>query len=311
MRLPEDVLTYILSYLPFNKLDKYLKILGVTQEKIAHIKKNIYNQRFITKTHDDAGLILFEKSLRINGIVILYTIDNIPCRFDGPAIQWGNSAIYMVNGKIHRIGGPAVVIAKHDTDDATVWFYENENDRQRNIYRVLFNGCVGYYLHDEPHRLDGPAIEWSNGDKEWYMHGKRHRIDGPAIEWSNGDKEWYMHGKRHRIDGPAIEMSNGEQEWWLNGQRHRIGGPARIMAWGNEWCQNGELHREDGPARIQFGKMEWYINGKLHRLNGPAVVHPNKKCEYYLNGERQLLMPFKNSYTRYMGSLKGIFKTAK
>ena len=31
------------------------------------------------------------------------------------------------------------------------------------------------------------------GTKEWLLHGKRHREDGPAIEWSWGDKGWWLH----------------------------------------------------------------------------------------------------------------------
>ena len=42
------------------------------------------------------------------------------------------------------------------------------------------------------HRIDGPAVEYSNGSKEWYINGKRHREDGPAIEWNDGDKSWYL-----------------------------------------------------------------------------------------------------------------------
>jgi len=29
-----------------------------------------------------------------------------------------------------------------------------------------------YYLDDELHREDGPAVEYSNGDKEWRLNGK-------------------------------------------------------------------------------------------------------------------------------------------
>jgi hypothetical protein len=42
------------------------------------------------------------------------------------------------------------------------------------------------------HRLDGPAVEYTNGDKEWWVDGRCHRIDGPAIEWADGDKAWYI-----------------------------------------------------------------------------------------------------------------------
>jgi hypothetical protein len=46
----------------------------------------------------------------------------------------------------------------------------------------------------QPHRTDGPAIEWSSGSKFWYINNKLHREDGPAVEWRNGSKEWYLNG---------------------------------------------------------------------------------------------------------------------
>ena len=52
---------------------------------------------------------------------------------------------------------------------------------------------------------------------EWYLNNQLHREDGPAVEWSDGDKYWYLNGKRHREDGPAYIGSNGHKEWWING----------------------------------------------------------------------------------------------
>lgn len=46
--------------------------------------------------------------------------------------------------------------------------------------------------------------------------GKLHSIDGPAIEWSNGDKWWCINGLRHREDGPAMEYSDGRKLWFLD-----------------------------------------------------------------------------------------------
>ena len=56
---------------------------------------------------------------------------------------------------------------------------------------------VLYYIKGTKvsHRDDGPAIEYTNGDKVWYQHGKRHRLDGPAVEWDNGNKEFWVDGK--------------------------------------------------------------------------------------------------------------------
>ena len=56
-----------------------------------------------------------------------------------------------------------------------------------------------------------------NGDRRWFLNDELHRVDGPAIEFNDGGKYWFLNGKRHRIDGPAVEYVNGDKEWWLNG----------------------------------------------------------------------------------------------
>jgi hypothetical protein len=50
---------------------------------------------------------------------------------------------------------------------------------------------------EQPHRIDGPAIECEDGHKEYWVNGKLHRIDGPAIEWPYGDKEYWVNGERY------------------------------------------------------------------------------------------------------------------
>jgi hypothetical protein len=61
--------------------------------------------------------------------------------------------------------------------------------------KVNTNGYKAWYLNDELHREDGPALEYSDGDKEWWINGNLHREDGPAVEYSNGDKAWFLDGK--------------------------------------------------------------------------------------------------------------------
>ena len=68
------------------------------------------------------------------------------------------------------------------------------------------------------HRVDGPALEYTNGDKYWYIDNKMHRIDGPALEYVNGDKYWYIDDKMHRIDGPAVEYADGDKAWYIDGK---------------------------------------------------------------------------------------------
>jgi hypothetical protein len=50
--------------------------------------------------------------------------------------------------------------------------------------------------------------------------GQYHRLDGPAIEWNDGDKVWFINGKFHREDGPAVERNNGRKFWYLNGKEY-------------------------------------------------------------------------------------------
>lgn len=53
----------------------------------------------------------------------------------------------------------------------------------------------------------------------YFKDGSFHRTDGPAIEWSDGDRDWYVNGILHRIDGPAIEYKaeDGGNGWLVNG----------------------------------------------------------------------------------------------
>jgi hypothetical protein len=61
--------------------------------------------------------------------------------------------------------------------------------------RVYEGGTKEWYVNDELHREDGPAIEGAIGN-EWHINGKLHREDGPAIEWHNGYKEWHINGQK-------------------------------------------------------------------------------------------------------------------
>lgn len=106
-----------------------------------------------------------------------------------------------------------------------------------------------WFANGEPHREDGPAIEWKNGRQDWFINGKKHREDGPAIIMEMGIKEWYVNGLMHREDGPAFEAPNGRKEWYLNGEPHRSDGPAVEDPNGiNEWFLHGRRYsRETFP----------------------------------------------------------------
>ena len=85
--------------------------------------------------------------------------------------------------------------------------------------RVDSGGTVRYYNSlGQLHREYGPAVEYSDGDREWRQNGQLHRLDGPAVEYSDGGREWWQNGYLHRLDGPAIEYSDGCQSWHINGK---------------------------------------------------------------------------------------------
>ena len=71
-----------------------------------------------------------------------------------------------------------------------------ESETDYVVCKVDERGHKRYYnAEDKCHREDGPAVEWTNGDKEWYLNGKYHREDGPAVDCINGYKSWYIDGK--------------------------------------------------------------------------------------------------------------------
>lgn len=135
-----------------------------------------------------------------------------------------------------------------------------------------------YYLNEQLHRKDGPAIIYEHGTTEWYLNGKLHREDGPAIKTYNGIEKWYLNGKLHRENGPAIDGSGSKDKMWY---------------------LNGKLHRKDGPAIEYDDRYEgekWYLNGKLHRENGPATIFIKSESQWHLDGKQYT----KESYDKEM-----------
>jgi len=75
-----------------------------------------------------------------------------------------------------------------------------------------------WYLDSKLHRIDGPAVEYTDGSKYWFLNDEYHRENGPACEDANGTKSWFLNGKLHRIDGPAVECVDGYKTYWINGK---------------------------------------------------------------------------------------------
>ena len=65
----------------------------------------------------------------------------------------------------------------------------------------------------------GKQVFWFSkfGNRLWLLNDEFHRVNGPAVELSNGDKSWYINGALHRENGAAAEYVNGRKSWYLNG----------------------------------------------------------------------------------------------
>lgn len=87
---------------------------------------------------------------------------------------------------------------------------------------VDYNDETGviFYKDGKAHRIDGPAIQWNNGNKYWKVNGEFHRLDGAAKEYADGEKHWYVNGKLHRLDGPAIEFEDGVVEYYIDDKEY-------------------------------------------------------------------------------------------
>jgi len=69
------------------------------------------------------------------------------------------------------------------------------------------------------HFQDGSLWKYTDpGITKWFHNGQLHRVNGPAVELGNGDKEWYYEGQLHRDDGPAVERADGTKVWCWRGE---------------------------------------------------------------------------------------------
>jgi hypothetical protein len=86
----------------------------------------------------------------------------------------------------------------------------------------------------------------TDGDTFWLLpNGVNHRTDGPAIEFSDGDKWWVLNGEHHRTDGPAIEYMSGNVEFRLRGEYYTF----------DEWLiANTEISEEEKVMmKLRYG----------------------------------------------------------
>jgi hypothetical protein len=165
---------------------------------------------------------------------LLPVIGTVPPGFTGIVEYTSGTKVWYLNGKYHRVDGPAIEYP---------------------------DGGKDWFLIGQRHREDGPAREY-DGRKEWWLNGVHcteteweKLVNGESLtssgvtvateakvskvepikvkasseipkgftgiaEHPNGSKLWYLNGKLHREDGPAVEWADGRKEWWLNGKQY-------------------------------------------------------------------------------------------
>ena len=74
--------------------------------------------------------------------------------------------------------------------------------------------------------------------KFWYVDGKIHRIDGPAVEHSDGSKYWFIDNKLHRLDDPAVELVDGSKYWYIYGINLT---EEEFDFWSKDWNEETEI----------------------------------------------------------------------
>lgn len=138
-----------------------------------------------------------------------------------------------------------------------LWLYNskfNEWSRKKSsieLFNDLFTKkvCNGLYtvyiLLGITHNLRGPAWYFHDDTYRYFVNNNLHRVDGPAIVDKHLGNEYWQYGLRHRTDGPAVIHKNGRLEYWQNGQLHRNDGPAIVYPDGRvEYWRNGEMVNE-------------------------------------------------------------------
>lgn len=61
---------------------------------------------------------------------------------------------------------------------------------------IRYASSLRHCRHGAYHRENSPSYIIINGTVMWCMNGKLHRLDGPAIEYSDGRNEWWVEDKK-------------------------------------------------------------------------------------------------------------------
>lgn len=213
---------------------------------------------------------------------------------------------YKINNKYHRKDEAAVIYAyeshinQHNfTPEMTNKLITNKQEINK-LYKHIFNVfpselarssmcdmfIVGWYLHGELHRRDGPAIILYETMKNRVRHQAHPQFVSPDKKAHKSFvclEIWISHGKIHRNEGgPAVVISACVEEFLPPDLNNYLGIQLNIKKRYYDmeiWYDKGIIHNNNGPAIIYGGDKYWIYQGMLHRENGPAITKNLSSCE--------------------------------
>ncbi len=172
----------IVDYIPDIEVISYTDELGYTHKvkplewAIVYRYSGVYNNGEAALPDggyvDSAGNIIHFK----NGCV--HTDDDIPAIVARDMHEYNK---YTISDSIFRLGVSCItdyivtqIISNHHplmTTHTYMWIKDNKLCRLSGPAVVSPNKYNIYMENDNYHRLDGPAIEWADGEKSWYIDG--------------------------------------------------------------------------------------------------------------------------------------------
>lgn len=143
------------------------------------------------------------------------------CRLLGdwfPTVCTDGCRVWLVNGKLHRVYGPAVI----HVDGSQSWWRNGRLHRDGDAPAIIHTSATEELLGHESAPRNGDVV-FADDTREWWRDGCPHRNgDMPAIIRVSGTRIWFRNGLLHRDgDMPAAIYVNGEQEWYREGKRYR------------------------------------------------------------------------------------------
>lgn len=125
-----------------------------------------------------------------------------PC--DGLWYNETGSEYHFVEGKLHRVDGPAVVCKRTGSWDSVEYWHHGKLANMPDELPSYTSSRKKIWTHNGvPHRdNDLPAIQMQDGEERWYKHGVLHRgPNKPAVKGIN--TRYYVNG---------VEYYNGKPD---------------------------------------------------------------------------------------------------